>query len=199
MPELSKDVVSLLTFLLPGFLVAWVLYALTSHQKPVKVERIIQALVFTLFVKALIFIERFFLESVGSWHAIRPWNSDSELFASLITALALGLIGAYVINTDSLYQFLRDRRISTRSSQPSEWCMVLSKYKLYVVLHFKDDRRLFGWPEVWPSDSEKGHFFIVSPVWAHAGSDPIPGVEGILVDVREIKQIEFVQSPEEDS
>lgn len=196
MPELAKDTVALLSFLLPGFLVAWVLYALTSHPKPVQGERVIQALVFTLFVKALVFIEQIGLEHMGRFYALRPWDANVELLASLITGLLLGLLGAYVVNKDTLHQFLRDKKISNRSSQPSEWCGVLTKYPLYCVLHFKDDRRLFGWPEVWPSDPEKGHFFMASPVWVHEIPHvPMTGVEGILVNVSEIKHVEFVKKP----
>lgn len=88
----------------------------------------------------------------------------------------------------------RTGEVSNRSSQPSEWCGVFCKYPMYVTLHYKDDRRLYGWPEVWPSDPEKGHFFIVFPVWLHGESPaPMPEVEGILVDVRDVKHVEFVK------
>lgn len=194
MPELANDAVALLGFLLPGFLVAWVLYALTSLQRPAQLERVLQALVFTLFVRVLVSCEQIALEIVGRFAAIRPWDTNAELLASLVTALALGLAGAYIVNTDRLHQWLRDRRISNRSSQPSEWCAIFCKYPLYVTLHYQDDRRLYGWPEAWPSDPQKGHFFIVSPVWLHGdSSEPMPGVEGILVDVRDIKHVEFVK------
>lgn len=197
MPELAKDTVALLSFILPGFLVAWVLYALTSHPKPVQAERVIQALIFTLFVRALVLLEQSALEYVGRWFAFRTWDSNAELIASLLTGLSLGLLGAYVVNKDSLHQFLRRRGISTRSSQPSEWCGVLTGYQLFCVIHFKDDRRLYGWPEVWPSDPEKGHFFIVAPIWVHETPNvPMTGVEGILVSVSDIKHIEFVTRQE---
>ena len=196
MPELAKDTVALLSFLLPGFLVAWVFYALTSHPKPVQAERVIQALIFTLFVKAIVFAEQSALEYIGRWHVVRPWDVNAELLASLVTGLSLGLLAAFLVNKDSLHQFLRDRKISSRSSQPSEWCGVLSKYQLFCVLHFKDDRRMYGWPEVWPSDPEKGHFFIAFPVWVHdAEHVEMLGVEGILVSVSDIKHIEFIQQP----
>lgn len=198
MPELAKETVSLLTFLLPGFIVAWVLYALTSHPRPAQAERIIQALIFTLFVKALVLLEQSSLEYIGRWRALGQWSNNSELIASLFTGLSLGLFGSYIVNKDNFHQFLRDKKISSRSSQPSEWCGVLTKYQLFCVLHFKDDRRLYGWPEVWPSDPEKGHFFIVFPVWVHETPNvAMSGVEGILVNVAEIKHIEFVQPPGE--
>jgi len=194
MPELAKDTVALLGFLLPGFLVAWVLYALTSLQKPPQLERVLQALVFTLFVRVLVFGEQVALQYLGQWVQIRSWDANAELVASLITALVLGFAGSHIVNTDRLHQWLRDRRISNRSSQPSEWCGVFCKYPMFVTLHYKDDRRLYGWPEVWPSDPEKGHFFIVFPVWLHGESPtPMREVEGILVDVRDIKHVEFVK------
>ena len=42
----SSEVVSVLTFLLPGFVAAAVFYSLTSHPKPGAFDRIVQALVF---------------------------------------------------------------------------------------------------------------------------------------------------------
>lgn len=200
MPELAKETVALLGFLLPGFLVAWILYALTSLAKPIQLERVLQALVFTLFVRVLVFGEQLVLQFAGRWIQLRNWDTEAELVASLITALLLGLTGAHLVNTDRLHQWLRDQRISNRSSQPSEWCGVFCKYPTFVTLHYKDDRRLYGWPEVWPSDPEKGHFFIVFPIWLHGESPtPMPEVEGILVDVRDIKHVEFVKDAKEQS
>jgi hypothetical protein len=194
MPELAKDTVALLTFLLPGFLVAWVIYALTSLPKPVQLERVIQALVFTLFVKAFVVAEQWLLERIGSLYSLGQWTVNSELAASLATALILGLLGSWVANRDKLHGYLRRKGISQRSSRPSEWCDVFSKYQLPITLHFKDDRRLFGWPEEWPSDPEKGHFFIVLPTWTHeVDALPMTGVEGILVNVSDIRFVEFVK------
>ena len=194
MPELAKDTVALLTFLLPGFLVAWVLYALTSLQKPVQLERVIQALVFTLFVKALVVAEEWLLELIGRTYSVGQWSASSELAASLITALLLGFFGAWVVNRDNVHRWLRSKGISRRSSQPSEWCDVFSKYQLFVTLHFTDDRRLYGWPEEWPSDPEKGHFFIVMPVWIHEDpARPMVGVEGILVNISDVRFVELVK------
>lgn len=43
MPEISKDVISLLQYLAPGFVLAWVYYGLTSQIKQSQFERIVQA------------------------------------------------------------------------------------------------------------------------------------------------------------
>ena len=137
------------------------------------------------------------MELIGRVAAIGPWNQNAELAASLITGIGFGLLGSWVVNRDRLHAFLRRKGVSQRSSQPSEWCDVLSKYPMFVTLHFKDERRLFGWPEVWPSDPEKGHFFIVFPSWTHE-TEPrrVEGVEGILVSVAEVRFVEFVPRKE---
>lgn len=200
MQEISKDTVALLTFLLPGFLVAWFFYALTSHQKPAQLERVIQALIFTLFVKLLVLLERMTLEYIGTWWAITSWGTGSELVASLVSAIPLGFGAAYIANNDALHAFLRAKKISKRSSHPSEWCCVFAQHQLYIILNLKDERRLYGWPEVWPSDPDKGHFFIINGSWIN---DPdnvdLPSTEGILVDVKDIKFIEFIKTPMEKS
>lgn len=52
----SSETVSILTFLLPGFVAAAVFYSLTSHTKPSAFERIVQALIFTIFVQVIVTI-----------------------------------------------------------------------------------------------------------------------------------------------
>ena len=198
--ELSKDLISLLQYLLPGFLVAWVYYGLTSHQKPSQFERVVQALIFTLVVRVAVFAEKGILQFFGQWMAIRPWDEHADLICSLTSALALGFAVAFVINTDRFHRLLRERGVSKRSAHPSEWYGTLVKYPRYVVLHLKDERRLYGWPEVWPSDPDKGHFYITFPSWIVEGDkeNSLEEVEGMLVNAVDVKWVEFVSEPEID-
>jgi len=196
-PELSKEVVSLLQFLLPGFLVSWVFHSLSSHPRPAQLERIIQALIFTLFVQAAVAIERSLLILAGNWVRLGRWTSDSDLFASIISALLIGAIAAHLINKDTLHRCLRSRGFSTRSSHPSEWCTALVTYPRFVILNLKDGRRLYGWPEIWPSNSEKGHFFVTNAAWLDEGEPvDLPSIEGILVSVADVEFVEFIKEPE---
>ena len=56
LPELSKNVVALLQYLAPGFLMAWVFFGMTSHNKPVQFERVVQVPVFTVFIQVAVSI-----------------------------------------------------------------------------------------------------------------------------------------------
>lgn len=197
MPELTKDVIALLSFLLPGFLVAWIFYAFTPHQKPTQFERVVQALLFTLLVSVLVSLQRVTLLSLGQWYRLGTWDRDVELIASVLTATGLGFLATYLTNTDRLHIWLRRVGVSQRSSQPSEWCTVFADHETYVVLELKDGRRLYGWPQVWPSNFERGHIFITQPSWVHAEPQvELNTTDGILVPVAEVVNVEFVKRPE---
>jgi hypothetical protein len=201
MPELAKETVALLTFLIPGFLVGWVLYGLTSYQKPAQLERIIQALIFTLFVKAAVALLRELFELFGSWgFSIGEWNGDVELAWSLIAALLIGLVVASAVNRDSVHDRLRKWGLSSRDSHSSEWLTVFNKRSdRFVVLNLDDGRRLYGWPKIWPSDPFSGHFFITHAAWLHSNSPTeTDGVEGVLIESKRVVEIEFVKRPDND-
>lgn len=200
MPEFSKDSIALFGYLLPGFLAAWVLYGFTSNPKPSQFERVIQALIFTFLVHALLPVAQFALQYVGkiTW-ALRPWDDIARDLTKVFLALALGVVLAIYTNTDTLHEWLRRRGLTTRTSHPSEWFGVLSNTITYVVLHLNDDRRLFGWPKEWPNEYDKGHFFIMEPSWIQEDGTQLElsGVHGLLVATKDVKWVEFIGNPQE--
>ncbi len=58
METFAKDFVALLQYLLPGFVTAWVFYSFTSFPKPSQFERVVQALIFTIFIQVFVFITK---------------------------------------------------------------------------------------------------------------------------------------------
>ncbi|OWO67359.1 hypothetical protein B2J67_20175, partial [Vibrio cholerae] len=59
MENLTNDVITILQYLLPGFVSAWVFYSLTSYPKPSQFERVVQALIFTIFIQAIVVVVEF--------------------------------------------------------------------------------------------------------------------------------------------
>lgn len=200
MPELSKETAALLHYLLPGLLAAWVFYGLTSHVKPSQFERVVQALIFTFLVQAVLPIVQWSLEFWGVWLALRPWDGASETLASAFIAALLGASLAYLTNKDSFHKWIRAKGFTTRASHPSEWHGVLSERQNHVVLHLADERRLSGYPQIWPSEPEKGHFFIVQPAWLSETGEHslLSGIEGLLINAKDVKWIEFIDQPKEE-
>lgn len=200
MPELSQETSALLHYLLPGLLAAWVFYGLTSHTKPSQFERVIQALIFTFLVQAILPVVRWSLELIGTRFAVRPWDGASETLASAFIAVLLGASLAYLTNKDSFHKWIRAKGFTTRAAHPSEWHGVLSERQNHVVLHLADERRLSGYPQIWPSEPEKGHFFIVRPAWLSETGEHslLNGIEGLLINTKDVKWIEFINQPKDD-
>lgn len=200
MGTLSQELVSILQFLLPGFVAAWIFYNLTSYPKPSQFERIIQALILTLFIRALVIITEYTWVSLGHYWNLWPWNESSSLIASIPIAIAFGVLFSYFANNDRIHSYLRDKGITQETSYPSEWFGSFRNNLTFIVLHFDDGKRLYGWPRDWPSDPEQGHFLIEDPSWVHENEkeERIPGVKSILVDTKDVKWVEFLENTWED-
>ena len=198
-PELAKNFILLITYLLPGFLAAWVFYGLTSHPKPSQFERVVQALIFTFIIQTLIPPSRWLLEQIGSVVTVRPWDGTSEGLTSLVLAVLFGSVLAYLTNTDTIHKWLRQKGFTTRTSHPSEWYSVLSEKVMFVILHLHDGRRLYGWPKEWPVESDRGQFYIMLPSWIQPDGKQIElsQLDGVLVSAKDVKWIEFIESAEE--
>lgn len=197
MPELSKDVVALLQYLAPGLLVAWVYFGITSHVKPSQFERVVQALIYTVVIQGLVAAERSIALWMGKLKVLGTWGPTTNLTASLVTALCLGLIIATITNRDGLYRHLRKLGFTSRTGHPGEWFGTFSDYPRFVVLHLNDGTRIFGWPTTWPSEADKGHFFMTSATRTIDDEEQdLSYLEGLLIKVSDVSYVEFAKPPE---
>ncbi|HDS1040276.1 TPA: hypothetical protein QDZ42_003140 [Stenotrophomonas maltophilia] len=203
MDSLFSNATTLLTFLLPGFLSAWVFYGLTSHPKPPQFERTVEALVFTFVVQALVKLTEFVLFLAGRCVVLGPWTESSALLWGFVFAGALGMGLAHAANKDLFHGVLRRAGFTTRTSHPSEWYCVLGTRPAFVVLQLKDGRRLTGYPKEWPVSPAAGQFYIQMPAWlvdadaSDAGAEPamveLPQLDGILIHATDVQWVEILQ------
>ena len=188
----SSEVVTILTFLLPGFVATAIFHSLTAHPKPNEFDRIIQALIFTTVVQAIVKG----IPLVGSLAGVAPlWTGESEIVVAVLVAVAVAVVAVYASNHDTLLRFLRWIGLTRETSYPSEWYSAFARNPdCYVVLHLKGERRLYGWPEEWPSRPDQGHFRIAEAEWlTEEGRQPITGVSVILVPGDEVEVVEFLE------
>ncbi len=208
MTWLSGELVGLLTFLLPGFVAVAIFHSLTSHPKPSAFDRVIQALIFTVIVQSV--IPWLLLLFNGDSGGYANWGEDLKLGVSVSGAVILGLIATYVFNNDSLHKVLRWLRVTKETSYSSEWYRAFSKFDgSYVILNLASKRRLYGWPEEWPSAPDSGHFSIAEPEWLAEDENghkekkenghkekkmTDQHVSAILIPVTEVEMVEFVRN-----
>jgi small-conductance mechanosensitive channel len=190
----SKTVVDVLTYLMPGFITAAIVYNLTPAPRPIPFERVVLALIFTIAVQVLVLILKTALSLAGSSGInFGPWTDETQLLWSVLFAVLLGLILAYLANTDRLHSYLRKLGITHQTSYSSEWYGVLSQNRGFVVLHLVGQRRLYGWAEEWPSTADQGHFVISLAEWLDGDTRiPATGVERILIKATEVEMIELM-------
>jgi len=191
----ANDIVQVLTYLLPGFVTAWIFFGLTSYPKPKEFERVVQALLFTAIIQAMVAIYKKSALVLGNKFCIGVWDQSSALICSLFFAIGLGIIVSFFANNDKFHWLLRKFKITKETSYASEWFGVFSGDPTYVVLHLKEEGRLYGWPQEWPSDPQKGHFSIVSAEWLDENNNRIPlaGVNNILIPASEVRLVEFME------
>lgn len=200
----SNEVIEILSYLLPGFVAAWIFYGLTSYPKPAQFERIIHALIFTIIAQVCVIIIRWPLVEIGkNIQSPFEWNENVALVISILMAIIIGLLFARSANNDKIHKCLRKMKFTKETSFPSEWFGVFSQQETYVVLHLIDDKRLYGWPVEWPSVPDKGHFSIAEAEWLDDKNKRIQlkGVSSILIPAAEVKYIEFmkIKKREEDN
>lgn len=187
------DLKGALEYLLPGFLSAWVFYSFTSFPKPSQFERVVQALIFTVIIQGIVFLEKTLLFLVGRYWQIGVWGNNTHLVFATASAVILGLAFSYFANTDKFHKIVRRVGITKQRSFPSEWYGVFSEQATYIVLHFKDERRLYGWVREWPSQPTSGHFVVEEPSWLLNGSEiTLDGVKSVLVNVTDVMWVEFM-------
>ena len=155
----TNEVVSVLVFLLPGLVASAIFYSLTSHPKPNEFGQVVQALMFTILSQAVAWAIGLLWPHVAS-------REDWQLFFPVPVAAAIALVAAFCSNHDTVHGILRWARVTRETSYPSEWYSAFAENDdCYVVLHFHDGRRLYGWPQEWPSHPGGGHFIVAEGEW----------------------------------
>ena len=192
----SSEVIGILIFLLPGFVTASIFYWLTSHPKPGVFDRVIQALIFTVIGRVITDVSKELLVSICKIEENSLLIKNEAYVLSVLVAVLLALPFAYISNSDTLHRILRYFRITKETAYPSEWYSAFSRHPdCYVVLHLKGQRRLYGWPEEWPSRPDEGHFRIAESEWlVEDERRPAKGVSAILIPAGEVEMVEFLDS-----
>jgi hypothetical protein len=195
MDAIGSQAIQILQYLLPGLLAAWIFYGLTPYDVPSQFERVIHALILTLVVQTLVFLEKWLLDALG-----RPWtlsvsDEPSRLIASVLAAVIVGLSFSFCANRDTFHGLARTLGITRETSYPSEWFGAFCGNVTFIVLQLQDERRIYGWPRDWPSDPKEGHFVLERPSWllADGTEELIGGVSCMLVNVAEVKWVEFIE------
>jgi len=188
------ELTSVLRFVLPGLVMAWAFYGLSSYQKPGEFERVAQALVFTalLDVAARLLVVAGIVLGRLAW-PLFPAPEIAILAAGL--AMPAGVMLAYLANNDIVHTALRGLGVTTASGRPDQWDAAFRLYRGYVTLDLFDGRRISGWPVEWPDRPGEGQFLLHGHRWVTSAGSTLSDStsNAILVPAKEVEYVEFHQ------
>ena len=187
----SSEAIAVLWFLLPGFVASGLFRSLVSNPKPSGFDSVAQVFIFTVIVQAT---AQLIFSGLQSESMNLAALSAVEILLMLAIAVLSALLAAWIWNKDLLHRILRRIKVTKQSSYRSAQYSAFAFHSdCYVVLHLKGQRRLFGWPQEWPSRPDDQHFLIEECEWLEGDErKPITGVSHILIPAEEVEMIEFL-------
>ena len=202
MTMITNELISLFSFLLPGFITSFLFYSLTSFPKKSEFEAVVIALIWTIVINAIVEIVEMLCIVLGNLVVIGEWNQLSKTLWSIIIALGIGLLWSWLYNNDIIHNFLRKRKITNQTSYPSEWYGTFTETKRYIILNLKDERRIMGWPVEWPNSPQQGHFILEEAKWlvdknGKVDIIPLETIDKIMIDANNVEMVEFIKNDEE--
>lgn len=198
--DVSQDALAILTQLMPGFLTAWVVFGLTTYSKPAQFERIVQALIYSFIVSALIAMLESMLLFSGRFVRLGTWDHTTEVITSATVAIFLGVLLSFFMTNDAFFRLARRIGITSRTAFPSEWYGAFAaRPPRYVVLHIDGARRITGYPIEWPSEPTSGYFKLIDAAWLddQNAETPLDTNDSILIAAKQVEMVEFLKTIEE--
>jgi hypothetical protein len=196
----SYDVILILVFLLPGFLALAILNIFLVRKNAELSSQIIEALIFTIIIYAFYSI----------WFDSLPITLSNEDKANIsiniqqIQTLVLiciscifPIIISLFVNNDIHMKIARYFKVSSKTARLNVWQDVFCTKRRYLILHFANGRRLFGWPEYYPDLPEEQYLYLKEPAWVNDNNEfmQLTELDGILITPsQEIEMIEFFKS-----
>src|SRR5215210_2754142 len=182
--------------LLPGFLAASAFHALTPCPKRDVFERVVAALIFTLFAQLIVAVIRSLSIWIGTiGFILGTWSIEADLGFGAAAGLTMGVAWAHVVNNGLTHGLLRKLGTTRKTSLPTQWFSAFARCERYVILQFKDGRRLMGWPLEWPDEPESGHFLLERPGWIldDGRKAAMHQIELFLVSGKDVEAVEFLR------
>ena len=194
----SSEAVSVLSFLLPGFVAAAVFHSLTSYPKAKEFDRVVQALIFTIIAQAIVQGIQGMARLVKSESS---WIAEFEILVSVCIAVAVAIVVVYLSNHDTLHGLLRRLGVTKETAYPSEWYSAFYRNSdCYVILHLQGNVAFTDGPKSGRASQDQGHFRIAEGEWLVEGKRILAeGVVAIVIPAKEVEMVEFIRSESSDS
>jgi hypothetical protein len=205
----SFEALAILLILLPGFLAAYILQSLATRPKQTDLERVIEALIFSL----LIYLVYILTSGTGlpvSWRLEKDaagnpaytveaaWRRLTLL--TLVLPVLLGIVSAWLVEHDLLLRVLRFCKLTERTSRSSTWIDVMTEINSVAQVELADGRKVMGWITYYSVDPDDSSLFLEEAAWVSEENEgdlvPIKGPGILLTKEAGIRSVTFLDEPE---
>ncbi len=203
--SVTTETLALFVLLLPGFVSSAILNAIVVRKSQSALENIVEALVFSFLIYAL--LSPFFggspvklhTEKIGEITVYRPDVDPVELLSAVGLSVILALLAGGSITNDLHMAVLRKLRFTARTARDNTWLDIFIDQKRYVIVTLTDGRRIFGWPQYFSNDPSEGLLYLFEPAWIDEEGNYIDlEVHGLLLVKKEnIESIAFTHLTKE--
>jgi Family of unknown function (DUF6338) len=191
--------------LLPGFTCAYFAQYLAVRRKQTDLERVIEALLFSV-ILYLLTLPFFGYNLPVTWHEV-PSHSGSfqlelawtQLVVLAVSSLVLGVAYAANINHDWLMRLFRWMGVTDRTARSSIWNDVFQEIRQsFVQVGLPGDIQVVGWLRYYSDEAKDSSLFLEDAAWYDKdGTEHVIDGPGILLTRRVgIQYVLFLDEPE---
>jgi hypothetical protein len=165
--EATGETLTVFVLLLPGFLASIALNLLLVRRPQDNLSKLIEALVLSFLIYAVLFGVFGILPMVPRGHPDLPDVQVNARFLLAASALSLAipmLIG-FLVTNDLHMRLMRSVGLSSKTARDTTWLDVFTDQKRYVVVNLSGGRRVFGWPLYYSNSPEEGLLYLYDPAW----------------------------------
>lgn len=191
--NVTTETLTLFLLLTPGFISSAVLNAIVVRKPQDTLTNIVEALVFSFLIYALLapFFGgspvRLHTEKIGEITVYRPDVDPIALLSAVGLAIIFALLVGGSITNDLHMAVLRKLRLTARTARDNTWLDIFIDQKRYVIVMLTDGRRIFGWPQYFSNDPEEGLLYLFEPAWVdEEGNYTDLDVHGLLLLKKEL-------------
>lgn len=187
----------ILIFLIPGFISATILNALTVRKEKKELGKIIEALIFSMLIYTIYsFLSGRSPVTLNQIEKSIAYSYDTKSFLWLgLLSIGIPTVLSFLITNDWHMKVARKLRISRKTARSSVWFDVFSDIRKPIIINFENGRSIYGWPEYYSDEPENPYIFLFKPAWIQEDKYIDLNVEGILITPEQkIESIEFLES-----
>lgn len=200
--NITLETINILFFMIPGLCASFIIDTIIVRKDLTAISRIIEALIFTfliyVFLSFITNIELFAtLKLIDGEISLKFTDDKIFLLSLIILTIVLPIIVGKVMFSDWHMRVLRTLKITDKTSRDTTWQDVLIEQKRNIVIHLRDERRIYGWPMYYSNLPENGFIYLWNPSWIDMENKYIEcNTHGILIKSDDIYFVEFLLDQE---